>query len=1001
MNDKLGKFVTEKPQLTVIIVLLITFFMMALNASPGSFGLEKKETEREDDWLPANDVVTANTDINDNYGVQVRSLQVLVKGENGNVLTKEALIDILTVEKQIATNPKVQYILFPQPGNLSSIASMLGRNILGDQASYDEMIEDLQARSQENISEMITNAAEHVGMFLTKDFSDNLDAGQVKAKGTFIWVQLNSDRYDEIEEGGDNPVLDGALEIEKITKDTEFQGVSYMGILEDEYMSYMIEEETGGVMGFLFMMVFVLIIIILFLSYRSIFDTVISLLALIFAIAWMDGIGVILGLTFTSMYQIVPIMLMGLGVDYAIHLVMRYREERTQLGKNVKDSLMLTTISVGAALFLATVTTAVSFGSNMVSEIKPMREFAIFSFVGIISAFIVMVTFVPASKMLLHGWQEKNGKKEFRKLPTLNGNGNGANGKKSAVVPENALSMLLAKGAVAAEHHAIPVVAGVLVLSLVCAGMAMQLETEFDFTEFLPADAQITDDIKYLTGEFDFGTEESDILVKGDITDPDVLRAMNNAEQEVLNDKNINQQDPIESILTLMKDVANDGGEFEKDENFSAMYLDSDTTGDGVPDTNVSGLYEYLGDNEDYQFNLIRVLHFDNETKTYDGSVIRVAVNSQNGAKNEEISDELKDDLKPLEDEPKVDKAVATGGPVLFQFVIHSIEVSGMQSLVITVIVAGIILTLVFKLTDDDWLLGIITEIPVILVIAWVFASMYLMGMALNVMTIMISSLTVGLGITYGIHVTHRFVEDLAELDDVDEACKSTVTNTGAALFGAAITTIGGFGILIFAPIPPMRKFGAISALSITFSLIASVFILPTFLSLWAKAKKRSDPCYFQHHADVKHKMEEKVLSCDGPKEMEYSGKDIKTTEETKDLDSTKSAEQEGEKTPEPTKAGSEPVVPVPVTDPAQAAEQETLPKDTTTTKESAPPTKVQEETGEKNEVEMPLSSAVPEVPLPATICPSCKNPIKESSAAGFEFCESCNKYLKDMEKKE
>ena len=64
-------------------------------------------------------------------------------------------------------------------------------------------------------------------------------------------------------------------------------------------------------------------------------------------------------------------------------------------------------------------------------------------------------------------------------------------------------------------------------------------------------------------------------------------------------------------------------------------------------------------------------------------------------------------------------------------------------------------------------------------------------------------SLTVGLGITYGIHITHRFIEDVNTSDDLIEASKKTILNTGYALFGAAATTIAGFGLLSFSLLPP------------------------------------------------------------------------------------------------------------------------------------------------------------------------------------------------------
>jgi predicted RND superfamily exporter protein len=125
--------------------------------------------------------------------------------------------------------------------------------------------------------------------------------------------------------------------------------------------------------------------------------------------------------------------------------------------------------------------------------------------------------------------------------------------------------------------------------------------------------------------------------------------------------------------------------------------------------------------------------------------------------------------------------------------------------------------------------------IPVLLCSAWILGSMYLLGIPYTMLTIMVTALTIGLGVTYGIHLAHRFVEELNKTGDVDVACRETVTNTGAALFGAAATTVAGFGLLVFSLLPPVQEFGGIVALTIIFSFLATVFVLPTFLVIWAK----------------------------------------------------------------------------------------------------------------------------------------------------------------------
>ena len=66
----------------------------------------------------------------------------------------------------------------------------------------------------------------------------------------------------------------------------------------------------------------------------------------------------------------------------------------------------------------------------------------------------------------------------------------------------------------------------------------------------------------------------------------------------------------------------------------------------------------------------------------------------------------------------------------------------------------------VFYIKDKSAILGVLTLIPVALCVIWILGSMYLFGIPLNVMTLSIASLTIGLGVTYGIHISHRFAEE-------------------------------------------------------------------------------------------------------------------------------------------------------------------------------------------------------------------------------------------------
>jgi predicted RND superfamily exporter protein len=606
-------------------------------------------------------------------------------------------------------------------------------------------------------------------------------------------------------------------------------------------------------MGYLFLLVIVIIAIILVITYRSVLDMVLSLVAIFLAIIWMNAIGIMLGLTFGMMYEIVPIILIGIGVDYAIHITMRYKEGRDKENKAIRGAMLLAIATIGASLFLSALTTGVSFSSNMISALAPMREFGIFLLIGIFCAFFVIITFIPSIKILVDTFMiKRQHQKEAKNPGSTKSNPKEKNNPSKPEKKPKKDSKILTKVAHISARRPYPIMVVAIVSAMIFGYMAMQLTTEFDFKEWLPRDSQLTDDISYTFENFDFGAEEVFVLVKGDdIATPEILEAMNRTQQNIEDDEHLNEGESIKSILTIIQDIRTPGGDFDVDDVFLANYITNyDLNNDGLPDpgTDVEGLFDSLRTNETYGPAVISILYY-NEGK-YQGAVIRVSVNTRGGDNNKEIYEELNDDIEPLEDVNGI-KGYATGQPLLMHVLLTSIQDSGMKSLAITVLIALVILSILFIFEFRSFSLGIMTLIPVILCICWVFGFMFLFGLHLTVLTIFVSTLTIGIGVDYGIHITNRFMESIHDYGDVDKAMNATIVNTGHALSGAAFTTFGGFIVLFLAPTDPMRMFGAITAVSISFSLIGSIFILPAFLGVYAKRKMAKDPKYFEKHVDI------------------------------------------------------------------------------------------------------------------------------------------------------
>jgi predicted RND superfamily exporter protein len=133
---------------------------------------------------------------------------------------------------------------------------------------------------------------------------------------------------------------------------------------------------------------------------------------------------------------------------------------------------------------------------------------------------------------------------------------------------------------------------------------------------------------------------------------------------------------------------------------------------------------------------------------------------------------------------------------------------------------------------------AVATVIPIGLVVVWLYATMYIAGFKLNFVTATIGAVSIGVGIDYSIHMTERFREELKRSISSTEAARKAARGTGVALTASAASSIGGFAVMGFAPMPMFASYGLLTAIMIALALIASLLVLPALLTFAAKVEK-------------------------------------------------------------------------------------------------------------------------------------------------------------------
>ncbi|PSQ11917.1 hypothetical protein BRC99_05890, partial [Halobacteriales archaeon QS_7_69_60] len=163
------------------------------------------------------------------------------------------------------------------------------------------------------------------------------------------------------------------------------------GVIDDELRRSSFDSlAVVGPLAFLF------VLLVLLYAYRDVLDVLLGLFGVGLVLVWTFGFMGWAGITFNQLFVAVPVLLMGLSIDYAIHVFMRYREERPPEGaesvldggaeapagdgeRSVRAAMGTALGGLTGALALVTLTTATGFLSNVVSDIGPIREFGLVS----------------------------------------------------------------------------------------------------------------------------------------------------------------------------------------------------------------------------------------------------------------------------------------------------------------------------------------------------------------------------------------------------------------------------------------------------------------------------------------------------------------------------------------------------------------------------------------------------------------------------------------------
>jgi predicted RND superfamily exporter protein len=564
---------------------------------------------------------------------------------------------------------------------------------------------------------------------------------------------------------------------------------------------------------------------------RTVADVGLTLAVIIMSVVWMQGIGVLLGPDYAGLIdyfspqtQIVPILIVGLGVDFAIHLLARYRAE---LGTGADPGTGLATAirTTGFTLLLVTAATAIGFLTNLASPVGFLATLGVLAASGIAAAFVLTLTFLPAIRIMLDRRADRSDRLPVSALSTQTTRG---------------LPRLAGRTAWLAERVPVATLIVAVALTVVGGYGFTQLDSEFNLTDFVPQDEPLLEVFETLSSDFNGGFEEStQVLLTGDVATPEghnaTVEALQRAAQ--LDDVETIAGQPAGSVLTAVLGQAFGNGDLAPQLGQAGVREDLTV----ASDADVAALYDLLLDEVPAAQDVL--------ARTDDGFIGRADLRTSAGQSG---AGQLEATL--TEAFASTGDAGVEATPVSQQIVQarqgDQIEDSQIVSLLIALGAAMALLIVHFTVADRRPMLGVITVLPVGLVLALTFGTMALTGIPLNPVTATLAALSIGIGVPFTIHVTSRFLEERRHAED-QTPMRRTMTRTGGALVGSALTTAIGFGILTTSTLLPFSQLGFVIGYAILYSLVASTLVLPSLLMLWDRVdRRRRSPDRVQPVAD-------------------------------------------------------------------------------------------------------------------------------------------------------
>lgn len=539
-------------------------------------------------------------------------------------------------------------------------------------------------------------------------------------------------------------------------------------------------------------LVILVIAAVLILVLKQVRRAIITLAVVLFSTVWAFGLMTAFGIPLYSISIMIPVMLVAIGVAYAIHLYNQVDHYTGEHPEACRRDIATNAISViGSPALFAALTTVAGFVSLVTSQVFPVKYFGLFTAFGVFTSYMLTMFLVPAGIMAFG-----NGRKKI-KLPVDRTLEHGPGSRFADTV--------------SAHPRIVYSLSAILVAVSIWGVSLVWINTSF-LANFEKSSAIVQTDA-FVNRNFG-GTSSVSIILDSweydTFKDPEVLSLMDMMQTGALALPKVGDALSLTTYLKRLHFSMN-----AEDPAFDAIPDSSDKVAQYLL------LYEMSGDPE----NLWKVVDAE-----YRGANITIQMKSDDTLTIKGVVDYV---------DTWTDEFAALGISIRYagsgykSLVFSDLILQGqISSLGLSVLIVFVLVAFLFR----NLLLGAIATIPILISIMVNFGLMGLLGVPLTISTAIISSIAVGIGVDYAIHFITQYREAYKVLGTKERAARFAMGHTGRAISLNAGIVISGFMVMVFSVFPPNRQIGLLVSLNMITSLVATITIM--FLVLRNSSKR-------------------------------------------------------------------------------------------------------------------------------------------------------------------